>query len=240
MKTVSIGTWMQINSPSVAEILASNGYDWIAIDAEHGEFSAHDYINIFRAIENHNSKPFVRIPKAGIHDVKLALDSGAKGIIIPMIENSSQLKQCIDWIFYPPKGKRGVGFSRANLFGKKFENYVKSINDELTIVAQIESINAVEDLDQILGVEGLDAIMVGPYDLSASMGLTADFENPKFKEVIETIENKCKKSNVKMGYHIVQPSKEELQNRIEKGYELIAYGIDALFLNNFSKNPMSN
>jgi 2-dehydro-3-deoxyglucarate aldolase len=234
---VTIGTWMQIASPSVAEILAANGYDWIAIDAEHGEFSSHNYINMFRAMEKHNCSPYVRIPVGGIHEVKLALDSGAKGIIIPMVRDAAHLTEVMSYAFYPPRGVRGVGFSRASLFGKNFADYVGSINDELFIAAQIENISAVNCIDEILAVEGLDAIMVGPYDLSASMGITAQFNDPKFLAALKRIEDACRKSDVQMGYHIVQPSEAELKKKIDEGYEFIAYGIDALFLNNSSQCP---
>lgn len=228
---------MQLNSPSVAEILAANGFDWIAIDAEHGEFSSHEYINIFRAVEKYNCSPFVRIPVGGIHEVKLALDSGARGIIVPMVESAKQLKEVIDFAMYPPKGKRGVGFSRANLFGKDFKSYVDSINDNVFIVAQIENISAVENINEILAVEGLSAIMVGPYDLSASMGLTAQFEHPDFLATLKKIKEACLKSRVQLGYHVVQPNKDELESKINEGYEFIAYGIDALFLSSSSICP---
>jgi len=234
---LSIGTWMQLASPSVAEILSSQGFDWIAVDAEHGEYSKHELINIFRAIEVNGVKPYVRIPFGGIHEVKISLDSGAKGIIIPMVESSSQLKETIDFIFYPPRGKRGVGFSRANSFGQHFNEYLSKINNELVIVAQIENIKAVENLDEILAVDGLSSIMVGPYDLSASMGITGEFDNPVFVETLKSIKEKCLKSDVGLGYHVVEPSASELKSRIDEGYTFIAYGIDTVFLRNSSVLP---
>ena len=227
---VSIGTWMQIPSPDIAEILTHNNFDWIALDLEHGVYNNESILSCVRAIELGNTEPFVRI---GEHDeklIKLCLESGVRGIIIPMVSNAEELKKVISYIHYPSKGSRGVGFSRANLFGQNFTEYFESINEKITIVAQIESKEAVENLDDILKIKDLDAIMVGPYDLSASLGCTGDFQNSLFLETMKLIKEKTLKSNVKMGVHVVKPIEQDLKSAIIEDNKFIAYGIDALFL----------
>jgi len=232
----SIGSWMQIPHTSIAEIMGQAGYEWVAVDMEHGAISVHQLPDLFRALELGNTLPLVRVAQGKIKDCKQALDAGAGGIIVPMVENAEQLRQVRDATRWPPSGNRGVGFSRANLFGKHFDEYIAEAQQPL-LVAMIEHINAVDELDDILKVEGLDAIMIGPYDLSASMGLTAKFNNQNFIDVIQVIKNKSNRAKIPCGIHIVNPSEDELRKKISDNYNFIAYSIDGVFLHKTSVNP---
>ena len=153
-----------------------------------------------------------------------------------MIKSAEQLTMVRKACCWPPVGNRGVGFSRANLFGKYFDSYKKEAQSPL-LIAQIEHINAVNNLDEILQVDGLDAIIVGPYDLSASMGITGKFDTREFIEVMDSIINRCKKFNVPCGDHVVQPDQKILDSRIDQGYRFIAYGTDGIFIYINSQNP---
>ena len=234
---VSIGTWQQIPNSSISEILGQAGYDWIAVDMEHGAISVHQLPNLFRAIELGKTLPLARLAQGEIKDCKQVLDAGAGGVIIPMVESAEQLERIRDFVRWPPAGKRGVAFSRANLFGKNFDEYIEESQQPL-LVAMIEHINAIENLDDILRVDGLDAILIGPYDLSASMGLTAKFEHSDFLDVMKKIKESANKVKVPCGIHIVTPSTDELQEKIKSGYRFIAYSIDAVFLNTNVKSPI--
>ena len=233
----TIGTWMQISSPDVAEILGKAGYDWVAVDLEHGAFSRQILPDIFRALELGGTLPIARVAQCSPQNIKEALDAGAQGIILPMIESKAQLEDGISWSYYPPKGRRGVGYSRANVFGKNLSSYIQSNAGDILIVAQIEHVKAVQELDDILSVKFLDAIMVGPYDLSGSMDLTTQFEHPDFLHVMDTIFHKAKEHDIPMGLHIVQPDREILKSKIVEGYQFIAYGIDAVFLYRSAEQP---
>ena len=233
---VTIGTWQQIPYGSISEILGHAGYDWVAVDMEHGSVSVDQLPDLFRAIELGDSLPLVRLVKSTIKECKQALDAGAGGIIAPMIASAEQLITIRDACCWPPAGTRGVGFSRANLFGKHFDDYKEEAQAPL-LVAQIEHINAVNNLVEILKVVGLDAIIVGPYDLSASMGLTAEFKHKEFVAVMDRIINLCKQYNMACGDHVVQPDPQLLKKRISEGYRFLAYSIDAVFLYNSSANP---
>ncbi len=233
----SIGSWMQIPNASVAEIMGDAGYDWVAVDLEHGGFSQEIIQDIFRALELGGTSPFARVAQCSAKDIKQALDAGAQGIILPMIEVREQLEQAISWGNYPPRGTRGVGYSRANMFGKKLNSYVQNEAQQIVVVAQIEHIRAVQNLDSILSVKLLDAIMVGPYDLSGSMNITGQFEHPDFLRVIKAIHDKTNKYQIPMGLHIVQPDKAVLHEKMKQGYQLIAYGTDAVFLYNAAECP---
>jgi 2-dehydro-3-deoxyglucarate aldolase len=225
----SIGSWIQIPHPSIAEIMGQAGYDWVAVDMEHGSVGVHQLPDLFRALELGNTLPLARIAEAQPKDCKQALDSGAGGVIVPMIESAAQLLAIRDACCWPPTGTRGVGFSRANLFGKNFQAYYEEAQTPL-LVAMIENHQAIAELDAILDVEGLDAILIGPYDLSASMGLSAKFDDPDFCLTIEKILALAQAKSVAAGIHIVSPSPDQLRKRLQEGYRFIAYSIDAVSL----------
>ena len=233
----SLGSWIQIPSSSVAEIMGNSGYDWVAVDLEHGAITLNQLPDLFRALELGGTLPLVRLAEGNSKDCKSVMDAGAGGVIIPMIENADQLKQIISWCSWPPSGNRGIGFSRANLFGKNFVKYNEEAQSPF-VVAMIENINAVKNLKQILRVNGLDAILIGPYDLSASLGLTGQFDHSKFKEIIQKIKKICDAENIACGIHVVDPIKNDLEMRINEGYRFIPYAIDSVFLNYFSQRPL--
>ena len=225
----SVGSWLQIPNPSVAEIMGQAGYDWVAVDMEHGSIGAHQLPDLFRALELGGTLPLARLAQGSAKDCKQALDAGAGGVIIPMIDNAEQLDALRHACCWPPMGTRGVGFSRANLFGKHFEVYAGEAQNPL-LIAMIEHVHAVRNLDEILAVKGLDAILIGPYDLSASMGMTGRFDSPEFVSVIDEILDKCKRHRMPCGVHVVDPDPGMLKKRIDEGYLFIAYSIDAVFL----------
>lgn len=235
----SIGSWMQLPHPSIAEIMGQAGYDWVAIDLEHGSIAVNQLPDLFRALELGETLPLARIAQGEIKDCKQALDAGAAGVIVPMVESAQQLCQVRDACRWPPAGTRGVGFSRANLFGKNFSSYMEEAQEPL-LVAMIEHKNAVSNLDDILHVEGLDALLIGPYDLSASMGMTAEFDAPEFVQTMQSIHTLAEKAQIPCGVHVVEPSKRELKQKISEGYRFIAYSIDAVFLNDSAPNPVAD
>ncbi len=225
----SIGSWMQIPNGSVAEIMGRAGYDWVAVDLEHGSISVHQLPDLFRALELGDTLPLARLAQGNIKDCKQALDAGAAGVIVPMVESKEQLIAVRDACRWPPGGTRGVGFSRANLFGENFKEYCEEAQAPL-LIAMVENISAVDNLDGILQVEGLDAVLVGPYDLSASMEITAQFNHKDFQDTMGNIRSNAEKYNVPCGIHIVDPYPEELKKRKDEGFRFLAYSIDAVFL----------
>lgn len=232
----SIGSWMQLPDASVAEIMGQAGYDWVAVDMEHGPISAHQLPDLFRALELGGTLPMVRLAQGLAKDCKQALDSGAGGVIVPMVETAAQLTAVRNACRWPPAGTRGVGFSRANLFGKHFEAYREEAQAPL-LVAMLEHGRAVDNLESILEVEGLDAVLIGPYDLSASMGLTAQFDHPDFLSAMAKILKLTLASKVSCGIHVVAPSVEQLNQRVSEGYRFVAYSIDAVMLTQAITRP---
>ncbi len=242
----TVGTWLQLPDPDVAELMARAGYDWVAADMEHGSFGRGQLPDVFRAIECGGAVPFARLPEAEKRPIMAALEAGAQGLIFPMIESRAQLDRAIGWSLYPgldqwegerPAESRGVGYCRANVFGKDFDAYRTGVAKELFLVAQIEHIRALDELDAILSHPRLDAIMVGPYDLSGSMGLTGQFDHPRFKEAMARIAELCRARGQRMGLHIVQPDPEALRREVAGGARFIAYGIDTVFLWRAAERP---
>lgn len=232
----SIGSWMQIPHTSVAEIMGQAGYDWVAVDLEHGAIGIHQLPDLFRALELGGTLSLARLAQGQPKDCKQALDAGAGGVIVPMVESAAQLRQVRDACRWPPAGTRGVGFSRANLFGKHFDTYAEEAQAPL-LVAMIEHIRAVDNLEETLQVEGLDAILIGPYDLSASMGVTAKFDMPAFTAAMDRVRTLSSQHRIPCGVHVVMPEPAALEQRIAEGYRFIAYSIDAVFLHSCAENP---
>lgn len=227
---ITFGTWIQIGHPTVAEILAPH-FDWICVDLEHGIIDIESMTNLFRAIENANSVPIVRIPLNDSIWIHRTLDAGAKGLIIPMVKTRKEADRAIQEAKYSPIGNRGFGYSRANLYGKNFYEYINSINDEISIIFQIEHIDAINNLDEILMLDDFDGTFIGPYDLSGSMKIVGEFENIRYKNILKKYLSSSEKHKKSPGLHIIEPSKQNIKEAIENGYKMIALGTDTVFLN---------
>ena len=235
-KSASIGSWIQLPCPSSAEILGASSYDWIAVDIEHGSIDISQLPNIFRALELGNTIPLVRCSCDSPVNIKQVLDAGAFGVIIPNVRSSIQLNKIISAVRWPPSGTRGVGFSRANLYGKNFDKY-SEFSQSPFVVAMIEDYESLSSIDQIFSTRGLDAALIGPYDLSASMGITGLFHHPDFKLALETIKLSAKSFDIPLGVHIVEPDNDLLRTCIDEGYLFLPYSIDSVILRKFSACP---
>ena len=234
----SIGGWMQIPSPEIAEIYGECGYDWVAIDMEHGSIDISNLPNLFRALELGNTLPVVRLRDKSVIGLRQVFEAGAAGIIIPNIEDDIEIKTIYQNSCWPPTGIRGVGFSRSNLYGKNFEGH-KELAQRPLIVAMIESLNGVRNLGKIIKTGLVDALFIGPYDLSASLGVTGNFDSSEFKSCLEKIFIESKRYDMPIGIHVINPEERELKNALVKGYQFIAFSLDSTFLNVKLQNPLS-
>jgi 2-dehydro-3-deoxyglucarate aldolase len=232
----TVGSWIQIPHSSIAEIMGRCGYDWVALDLEHGAIAVHQLPDLCRALELGGTLPIVRLAQGSTKDCKQALDAGAGGVIVPMVKSATQLMLIRNACRWPPAGTRGVGFSRANLFGRHFGAYAREAQAPL-LIAMIEHHRAVENLTAIAAVEGLDAILVGPYDLSASIGRTGEFTHPEFESLLGVIRQVSASAGIACGVHVVAPSPEELQRRQLEGFRFLAYSIDAVILGHGAARP---
>lgn len=230
-----IGTLQELPATEVTEILASAGFDWLFVDMEH---SAID-ISCMQHILQAGQKRCPCIVRSPSHDevwLKKILDAGADGIIIPLVNSAEEAKEIIRLCKYPPQGSRSIGIARAQDYGMNFQGYVAEANEKVAIILQMEHIDAVRNIDAIVKVPGIDAIFIGPYDLSGSMGMTGQVKAPEVQRQIEILRNACINAGLPMGIFTADPA--EVKPLIEKGYSLIAVGIDAMTLGKAAKEAL--
>lgn len=227
----SVGSWMQFPCPEVAEVLGSGKFDWVTVDLEHGSMGMEDLPNLFRALELHNTLPFARIQSPDPLHARRALDLGAAGIIAPNINTWHQIDEIKKVMCYPPEGQRGVGYCRGNLYGVEFERHLE---DKPFLVAMIESQSGVNNINTILDTKP-DAVLIGPYDLSASFNITAQFDSYAFKEIVKHVRESCISKNIPVGIHVIQPDVEKLKECKEEGYTFIPWSGDIIMLSSAIK-----
>lgn len=228
------GSWICTASPIVAELMASTGFDFLVVDAEHSAVDLAQTQVLFQAVRagNPDCMPLVRLPGVSYAETKRYLDAGASGVIAPLVNTPEQARELIRAVKYPPEGMRGVGFCRANGYGKRLRESVASDNSETFVCVQIEHVDALKNIDSILAVPGIDAAMIGPYDLSASMGITGQFEHRDMVHAVTAIRDACRRHSVVPGIHVIQPDSAEALRRIGEGYRFLAYSLDITMLLN--------
>lgn len=237
-----IGTWLQSGSPVIAEIMANYGMDFIAMDMEHTDINEEIFTHCARAIQG-QTVPFARVRENDTIAIRRLLDCGAEGIIVPLIETAEQAKAAVASAKYPPQGVRGFAFVRANQWGKDFDRYAASANEKISVIVMIESKLAVENIEEILNVDGVDGIFIGPYDLSGSYGVPGQTSHPLVIEGMNKVLAACKKYHKAAGQHIVLPTEENVKKALQDGYTFLALGMDTVFaaqgieqMNRFTQN----
>lgn len=238
-RKVVLGGWIQIGNPAVAEVLASVGYDWLCVDFEHGAIELETATNIFRALSAYDCVGVARVPKNDPIWIRRSLDAGAQGLIVPMVNTAEEAKLAVQEAKYPPLGRRGFGYCRANHHGLHFNEYSSSANDEVAMIMQIEHHLAVSNLEAIFAVEGVDGVFLGPIDLSGSIGLSGQLKHPDVQALIKKYHAACRKLNVSAGLHLVEPNTENIEQAIASGVTLLALGVDAVLLRSAASEALS-
>lgn len=238
MKTISIGSWITLNHFSIAEVMAESGFDWLCIDMEHSVIDYYEAELLIAAIKSKGLTPFVRVGENNSRIIKRVLDAGAEGLIIPMVNSKQDAKKAVDSAYYPPFGKRGVGLARAQKYGFGFDEYRDSTSKRIKIIAQIEHYEAIKNLDEIISTDGIDGTLIGPYDLSGSLGKPGRYDEKDVKEAIGVYEQTAKKHDKLIGFHVVMPDYSLVLEKINSGYNFIAFGLDTLFLGTFCKQQV--
>ena len=235
---LTIGSWITIGHPSIAEIMAKVGFDWLTVDMEHSDITLHQAQELIRVIDLCGVTALVRVGENSPNLIKRVMDAGAHGVIVPMVNTKEEAQKAVNAVKYPPYGTRGVGLARAQGYGLAFEPYLDWVRKESVVIVQIEHIQAVENLEEILWVEGVDAFLVGPYDLSGSMGRPGDLDHPEMISALKRIAEVSKRLKKTMGFHVVPPKAETVVEKIREGYRLIAYCVDFLFLIESCRNGL--
>ena len=229
------GGWISYDHPSIAETFALTGFDFISIDMEHAPISLASAQRII-SISQSKGVPCLPRPVSHSNDLfKPLLDSGADGLVVQMLESYEEVDVIESYLKYPPIGKRTFGINRAQDFGLNFDNYVKSWNDETILIIQIESKKGLENIDRITQHKCIDGIMIGPYDLSGSLGFPGKINHPIINQACSKIIETCKSKNISCGTQISIPNEKNIRDAIDKGYNFIILGSDLFVLTEWSK-----
>ncbi len=227
-----LGTMVTLASAASAEVLAGLGFDWLFIDGEHGPLETRELLEILQAV-SHKTACIVRVPEAAELPIKRALDLGAHGIIVPQVNTAEQAANVVRWSRYAPEGARGVGLARAHGYGQSFREYLSAANREIAVIVQAEHVRAVENIEAIVRTPGVDAVLLGPYDLSASLGRMGEIEHPDVVKAIGRVTDVCNTAGMPLGYFGV--TAEAVQPYAARGYTLLVAGVDTLYLANGAK-----
>jgi 4-hydroxy-2-oxoheptanedioate aldolase len=215
----AIGGWLSIPSTTTAEVMAQQGFDWLCVDTQHGLIDYTNALPMLQVISSGPAMPFVRVPWNEPSIIMKYLDAGAYGIIVPMIETKADAEAAVRAFRYPPIGIRSFGPARATIYGGS--DYGEKANDELALILMIETASAIEHLDEIASVPGVDALYIGPADLSQSLGLGPRYnaDNPKHAETVTRIREACERHGLAPGVHT---SGQALTNRyIKEGFKML-------------------
>jgi len=237
---LTLGSWITIGHHSVVEIMAKGKFDWLAIDMEHSPITHEKCQELILAIQSKNISPLVRVSSNNSVEIKKAMDSGASGVIVPMVLSEKDVVSAIESVKYPPIGKRGVGLSRAQDYGFGFDNYYKWQKNNSIVIAQIEHIDAVNNIEKIINIDELDAVIIGPYDLSSSMGYPGQLNHNDVLGAINLIEQACKKKKFPFGCHIIDPDHKIIKEKISNGYKFLGFSLDFLFMGEKIDQEMRN
>lgn len=227
---LTVGSWITLADTAIAEIMAKIGFDWLTVDMEHSVITLDKAQELIRVIELCGVTPLVRVGENNSNLIKRTMDAGAYGVIVPMVNTKEDAKNAVGAVKYPSLGKRGVGLARAQGYGFEFEKYKKWVNYESIVIVQIEHIEAVNNLEDILEVDGVDGFIVGPYDLSGSLGVPGEFEHGTVKKALKKIIQVSQKIKKPAGFHVIPPAEEELLRRINEGYRFLGFSLDTMFL----------
>jgi 2-dehydro-3-deoxyglucarate aldolase len=238
---VVVGSWINTGSPVVAELMAAAGFDFLAVDAEHSAVDVPQARAMFQAMAaaNPDCTPMVRLPGNDYAVTKRYLDAGAMGVIAPLVNSGGEARTLVRSVKYPPLGDRGVGFGRSHGYGFDFDAYMARANDQTVTCVQIEHVDAVRNIDDILAPEEVDAAFIGPYDMTASMGVTAQFDHADYRAALDRVLAACDEHGVAPGIHVVAPEPDQVTARIDDGFRLIAYSLDITMLGTACRDGMS-
>ena len=224
----AIGTFIQIGHPDITEMLSNAGFDWLLLDGEHGPFGIETMQTMLQAMNGTKTVPIIRAPWNDPVYIKRALDIGAYGLLIPLVSSKREAENVVHALRYPPGGIRGVGPRRASRYFLDFKEYVATVDAELLVMVQIETREAVQNITEILAVDGIDSYFVGPMDLSAALGHMGDVNHPEVVETIAKIVEAGKKAKKIGGIYAF--SVEDIEKRIKQGFQFISFGSDSRLL----------
>lgn len=239
-RDIVLGTWITLGHTAIAEILSNCPFDWLVIDMEHSVIELAQAQQMIQVISLSGKTPLIRLSDQSPTLIKRVMDAGAAGVIVPNVKTEQEAQNAVAAVKYPPVGTRGVGLARAQRYGLGFEEYEQWVNSGSIVIVQIEHVLGVKNLRKILAVDGIDGIIIGPYDLSGSIGLPGKLDDPKVDGLVQESIEIAIEMNVSAGYHVVQPDIEDVKSRIQQGFNFIGYSLDTIILGNTFGNDLEN
>lgn len=233
------GSWLALGSSSVAEVLARAGFDFLVIDLEHAPICDSVAADMIRTIELSGVSPLVRVDDLNPARIKRLLDAGAHGIIVPNVKTASEARKAVQLTRYPPIGVRGVGLHRAQDYGRDFDEYCLVARDQILVVLQIESMQGIASIPEIATVEGIDALMLGPYDLSSDVGTAGNFDSAQYQSAVEDFKALTRTHGLPMGIHVVQPDTSGLTVDELGEMQFVVFGVDFTMLTWMAESALS-
>ena len=224
------GSWLQCSSPAAAEVLARIGYDWLAIDCEHTETTLNTATHMCRAGQVLGAGMLMRVRTVEPLDIRQALDGGADGVIVPLVDTVEQAKTIVAAAKFPPLGHRGYSYVRANRWGIDFDEYAQTANDQTLVIVMIESAQSVEAVGDILAVEGVDGAIIGPYDLSGSYGVPGQLDHELLVSAQERVLQAAHDTGKVSGTNLIMPTRDTIDDAVQRGFRLIALGGDTMYM----------
>lgn len=224
----TIGSWLRLGSPAAAEIMAQLGFDWLIIEGEHAAAGPEGVQALLQAMRGTPTVPLMRVYENNASLVKMYLDLGVKGIMFPMINSAEEAHRAVAACKYPPEGVRGIGPGRAAAFGLDMDDYMRRANDETLVFIIVEHARAVDAIDEILAVPGIDAVFFGFADYAASLGLTWQNEHPRVLEAGAKVVAAAKLAGVAVGHHAWEAA--QAKDLARRGYQAISVGADSDFI----------
>jgi 2-keto-3-deoxy-L-rhamnonate aldolase RhmA len=220
---ISIGMWITLPSSDVPEALSRLGFDWFVFDTEHAPTSIETIQRLLPALNGSNTSAIIRVAWNDMVMIKRALDIGPEGILVPWVNNKDDALKAVRACRYPPFGIRGVGPRRASVYGLD-PSYYKRANNDIALIVQIETHEAIDNVDEILSVDGIDSFFIGPQDLSFSLQVPHDYENPRFKAAIDTVLEAGRKVGKPAG--IYTSGAQDAIKYMKKGFKFLTLSSD--------------
>ena len=228
--------WTSLAHPSITEMFCRTGFNFIGIDIEHSTISQEQSQRIIAACHANGINCLPRIASHNGEMIKRLLDSGADGIIVPMVSTPGEVEQIIDWCYYPPDGKRSFGIARAQGYGFDFDQYVQQWNSSCSVIIQIESVQGVENIDELLAYDQIQGAMVGPYDLSGSLGVPGELNHSLVIEASKKVVEACSRHGKACGTQIIEPNEKNIQLAFDSGFTFTVLASDIFALWKWSEN----
>jgi 4-hydroxy-2-oxoheptanedioate aldolase len=219
-----IGLWSSLSSNYTVEVVAGAGFDWILLDTEHSPSDLENLLTQLQAAAPYPTHPVVRIPWNDMVTIKRVLDIGAQSLLVPYVSTADEARAAVSYTRYPPAGVRGVaGTTRATRFGR-ITDYARRAHEEICVLVQVETQQALDNIDAIAAIDGVDGIFIGPADLHASLGHAGEIANPKVKPLIDDAIRSIRKKGKAPG--ILTPNEADARHWLECGALFVAVGAD--------------